>query len=93
MPCRHKIPVAAAAFAALLSASALAQTPAEEAAAATAEMYEKMDAATAADDKFHANRTHADMVARDKADAEAAAAIERAHAAEDRARAAKAGSH
>jgi len=49
----------------------------------------KMDEATAADDKFHANRTEANMVARDKAEAEAAEAIKEAHAAANRATAAK----
>ena len=34
----------------------------------------KVDEATAADEKFHANRTEANMRARDKAEAEAAAA-------------------
>ena len=34
----------------------------------------KVDEATAADEKFHANRTEANMLARDKAEAEAAAA-------------------
>jgi hypothetical protein len=74
----------------------LAQTAAEQAAAAvgaqeqtdaatdaanqqpagTAEQYKdmKVDEATAADEKFHANRTQANMLARDKAEAEAAAA-------------------
>jgi hypothetical protein len=33
-----------------------------------------VDEATAADEKFHANRTEANMLARDKAEAEAAAA-------------------
>ncbi len=59
--------------------------------AVTAQEYkrQKMDEATAADDKFHANRTQANMIARDKSEAEAAAAIDRAHAAEDRASAAR----
>ncbi|AUB82289.1 hypothetical protein [Candidatus Thiodictyon syntrophicum] len=59
--------------------------------AATAQEYKriKMDEATAADDKFHANRTQANMIARDQAEAEAGAAISRAHAAQDRANAAK----
>ena len=34
----------------------------------------KVEEATAADAKFQANRTHANMLARDKAEAEAAAA-------------------
>ena len=44
--------------------------------AGSAEQYKhmKVDEATAADEKFHANRTEANMLARDKAEAEAAAA-------------------
>ncbi|MGE5154833.1 MAG: hypothetical protein ACM3ST_12550 [Bdellovibrio bacteriovorus] len=49
----------------------------------------KMDEATNADDRFHANRTEANMVARDKAEAEAAEAIKEAHATQDKAIAAK----
>ncbi len=47
----------------------------------TAEQYkhEKVDEATAADAKFHANRTEANMQARDKAEAEAAAAAGMPH--------------
>lgn len=46
-----------------------------------AEQYlqKKVDEATAADEKFHANRTGANMRARDKAEAEAAAAAGMAH--------------
>lgn len=49
--------------------------------AGTAEQYkhEKVDEATAADAKFHANRTEANMHARDKAEAEAAAAAGMPH--------------
>lgn len=45
----------------------------------TAEKFKnmKVDEATAADAKFHANRTEANMQARDQAEAEAAAAIDR----------------
>ena len=39
----------------------------------------KVDEATAADAKFHANRTEANMLARDKAEAEAAAAAGMPH--------------
>jgi hypothetical protein len=44
--------------------------------AGTAEQYKdmKVEEATAADEKFHANRTEANMLARDKAEADAAAA-------------------
>jgi hypothetical protein len=47
----------------------------------TAEDYKhmKVDEATAADAKFHANRTEANMLARDKAEAEAAAAAGMPH--------------
>jgi hypothetical protein len=70
-----------------LAATARAQTAADDAAAAQAYMLQKMKEATDADDKFHANRTQANMIARDKAEAEAAAAIQKAHAAQDNARA------
>ena len=63
----------------------------EEAAAAQDYKRMKMDAATAADDKFHADRTQANMIARDQAEAEAAAAIKAAHAAEERATAVREG--
>jgi hypothetical protein len=62
--------------------------------ATTAQDYKrrKMGEATAADDTFHANRTQANMLARDRAEAEAAEAIRAAQAADDRAKAAKEGS-
>lgn len=66
-------------------AQAAAQVAAEEAAAARAYMRQKMDEATAADDKFHANRTQANMIARDKAEAEAADAIKKSQAASEKA--------
>ncbi len=68
---------------ALTDAQAAAQTAAEEAAAARAYMRQKIDEATAADDKFHANRTQANMIARDKAEAEAAEAIRKSQAASE----------
>ncbi len=77
-----------AAITVVLSGALGAQTAAEDAAAAQAYMRMKIDEATAADDKFHANRTQANMLARDKAEAEAAEAINRAHAAADKANAA-----
>lgn len=77
--------IAAAALAAmLLSGTPWAQTAADEA-AAHAEMRRKIDEATAADDKFHAERTEANMIARDRAEAEAAAAIRKSHDAMDKA--------
>lgn len=73
--------------------AAEAQTEATQAIAAAqaAEEYKlmKMNEATTADDTFHANRTEANMIARDKAEAEATEAIKEAHAAQDRANAAK----
>lgn len=78
---------ALAAASAFLSGAVVAQTAADDAAAAQAEMREKIDAATAADDKFHANRTEANMRARDQAEAEAAAAIKAAHEKMDEAQA------
>ncbi len=56
-----------------------------------AEQYKhmKVDEATAADEKFHANRTQANMIARDKAEAEAAAAIKESQVATERANAEK----
>lgn len=65
------------------------QAAEDEAAAAQAYKRMKMDEATAADDTFHANRTQANMLARDKAEADAAAAIQQAHHAEDQAAAAR----
>ena len=78
-----------------LSGALFAETASEQAAAAAggqtdaaaqqapgnAEQYlqMKVDEATAADEKFHANRTGANMRARDKAEAEAAAAAGMAH--------------
>jgi hypothetical protein len=79
MSAKHLTLAALAAASAFLSGAVVAQTAADDAAAAQAEMREKIDAATAADDKFHANRTEANMRARDQAEAEAAAAIKAAH--------------
>lgn len=87
MSMKHPIVPFAAAVTLCLSSALCAQTATDEAAAAQAYKRMKMDEATAADDKFHANRTQANMLARDQAEAEAAEAIKQAHAAEDRARA------
>jgi hypothetical protein len=84
---KHLIVTFAAAMTISLSSALSAQTATDEAAAAQEYKRMKMDEATAADDKFHANRTQANMLARDKAEAEAAQAIKQAHDAEDRARA------
>jgi hypothetical protein len=70
-------------------AAAGVKAAADEAAAAQDYKRRKMNEATAADDKFHANRSQANMLARDRAEAEAAEAIRTAQAADDRARAAK----
>jgi hypothetical protein len=71
---------AAAAATAQEQADAAADAAAQQA-PGTTEQYKQMkvDEATAADDKFHANRTDANMRARDKAEAEAAAAAGMAH--------------
>ena len=45
-------------------------------------MREKVDAATAADSKYHANRTEANRAARDQAESEAAAAMRAAQSEE-----------
>jgi len=87
MSMKYLILASAAVLAIGLSGISLAQTASDQAAAAAAqgradaatdaaEQYKhmKVDEATAADEKFHANRTHANMLARDKAEAEAAAA-------------------
>ncbi len=84
---KHVIVTLAAAMTLSLTSALCAQTATDEAAAAQDYKRMTMDEATAADDKFHANRTQANMLARDKAEAEAAEAIKQAHAAEDRARA------
>ena len=95
MSLKRVIVTFAAAATIALSGALFAQTAAEETAAAeaaaAAQAYKrmKMDEATAADDRFHANRTEANMVARDKAEAEAAEAIQEAHAAMERVKAAK----
>jgi hypothetical protein len=86
---KHVIVTFAAAMTISLSGALCAQRAADEAAAAQAHKRMKMDEATAADDRFHANRTEANMLARDKAEAEAAEAIQEAHAAMERANAAK----
>ena len=66
---------AAAAASAQERVDAAADAAAQQA-PGTTEQYKQMkvDEATAADEKFHANRTDANMRARDKAEAEAAAA-------------------
>ncbi|MCG6940493.1 MAG: hypothetical protein LJE69_04505 [Thiohalocapsa sp.] len=87
MTAKHLIFATLAAASTFLSGPVVAQTAAEEAAAAEANMREKINAATAADDKFHANRTEANMRARDQAEAEAAAAIQAAHQKMDEAQA------
>jgi hypothetical protein len=92
MSLKHTIVAVAAAMTITLSGTLGAQSAADEAAAAQAYSRMKVDEATAADDKFHANRTQANMLARDKAEAEAAAAVEKAHAAADRAAGAAGGS-
>jgi hypothetical protein len=71
---------AAAAATAQEQADAAADAAAQ-AAPGTTEQYKQMkvDEATAADEKFHANRTEANMRARDKAEADAAAAAGMAH--------------
>ena len=84
---KHVIITVAAAMTLSLSSVLCAQTATDDAAAAQAYKRMKMDEATAADDKFHANRTQANMLARVKAEAEAADAVKKAHEAEDRARA------
>jgi hypothetical protein len=96
MPQKYSIITLAMGMAIALSGTLWAQTASEDAvaareAAAAAQAYArtKMDEATATDDKFHANRTEANMVARDKAEAEAAEAIKEAHTAADRATAAE----
>ena len=85
---KHAIVASAAALTVLVSGALCAQTASDDAAAAQAYMRQKIDEATAADDKFHANRTQANMIARDKAEAEAAEAVQKAHAAMDSANAA-----
>jgi hypothetical protein len=84
MPFKHAI-AASALVAIFVSGTPFAQTAADDAAAAQAYMRQKIDEATAADDKFHANRTQPNMIARDKAEAEAAEAIKKAHAATEKA--------
>lgn len=71
---------AAAAASAQQQVDAAADAAAQQA-PGTTEQYKQMkvDEATAADEKFHANRTEANMRARDKAEAEAAAAAGMAH--------------
>ena len=86
---KHLIVTCAAVMAITLTGALCAQTAADEVTAAQEYKRMKVDEATAADDKFHANRTQANMIARDKAEAEAAAAIEKAHAVMDRAGAAR----
>ena len=93
MSLKHAIVSSAAAITLSVSGALWAQTgeqteaqaAAEEAAAARAYMRQKIDEATAADDKFHANRTQANMIARDKAEADAAEAIRKSQAASEKA--------
>lgn len=85
MSLKHLIVTLVAGMTMSVCSTLFAQTAADEAAAAQEYKRMKMDEATAADDKFHANRTQANMVARDKAEAEAAEAIKNAQAAMDRA--------
>lgn len=86
------VALSAAAFAETASDKAAAGAEAQERAnvaadtasgqpAGTAEQYkhQKVDEATAADAKFHANRTEANMKARDKAESDAAAAAGMPH--------------
>ncbi len=98
MSMKHAILASAAVLAIGLSGIPLAQTASDQAATPaaaqeqadaatdTAEHYKdmKVDEATAADEKFHANRTQANMLARDKAEAEAAAAAGMAEPAGER---------
>lgn len=79
MSLKHVIVTFAATMTISVCGALCAQTATDEAAAAQDYKRMKMDEATAADDKFHANRTQANMIARDKAEAEAAAAIEKAN--------------
>jgi hypothetical protein len=83
MSLKHLILTSAAVMALGLCGAPMAQTAADVSKDTasqhpnlTAEEYKdmKVDEATAADEKFHANRTEANMRARDKAEAEAAAA-------------------
>lgn len=96
MPLRNVIVNVSAAITISVAGALCAQPAPEEvaaaeqaAAAAQAYARTKMDEATSADDRFHTNRTEANMHARDKAEAEAAEAIAQAHAAMDRANAVK----
>jgi len=81
MSMKHLIVTSAAALAIALSVTSAAQTAAEQQTPVDAEQYKhmKVDAATAADAKYHANRTEPNRQARDQAEAEASAAIERAN--------------
>jgi len=81
MSMKQLILTSAAALAITLSATSAAQTAAAPQTPAGAEQYkhEKVDAATAADARYHANRTEPNRQARDQAQAEASAAIERAN--------------
>jgi uncharacterized protein (UPF0333 family) len=98
MSMKYVILTSTAVLAIGLSGIPLAQTASDQAAAAaaaqeqadaatdTAKQYKdmKVDEATAADAKFQANRTQANMLARDKAEAEAAAAAGMAEPAGER---------
>jgi hypothetical protein len=81
MSMKHLIVNVATAMAVALPSTLFAQTAAAPQGTDSAEQYKhmKVDEATAADSKFHANRTETNMIARDKAEAEASAAIERAN--------------
>ncbi len=97
-PAAAEAAAAAAAEATATRAEAVraSEAAAAEAAQAVAEFeaasqlkLEKMNAATSADARFQASRTQANMIARDQAEDEAAEAIRRAHAAQERAITAK----
>ena len=81
MSMKYSIVTGAAVIAIALSGALCAQTPADQQPSGSAEQYKelKVDEATAADAKYHANRTEPNRQARDQAEAEAAAAIERAN--------------
>jgi hypothetical protein len=80
---------AAARAAAVAEAESAAAQATADFEAANAFKYRKMEEATGADARFQANRTQANMIARDRAEAEAADAIRAAQMAQDRANAAK----
>lgn len=81
MSMKHWIVTSAAALTIALSGTPFAQNGADQQPPGSAEQYKQMkvDEATAADSKYHANRTEPNRQARDKAESEATAAIERAN--------------